>query len=183
MVPNVLAQRLRQRRILEPLVQWIEDFTRNRQASLTVNSVIEHTGLTQGSPLSPILFLFFNADLVSSVINKNKGAIAFIDDFTSWVTGISVKDNLDKLRNLVIRKVERWASTSGAVFNAGKTVLTHFTRTKRFDQEVLSGNQQLCMGNKVIKAQAQAKLLGVVFDSRLSYTLHIAQVCKRGFSA
>ena len=83
----------------------------------------------------------------------------------TWVTGTSVKDNLDKLRSLVIPKVERWASASGAIFNAGKTILIHFTRTKRFAKEILSKGLQLHMGNKMIKALTQAKLLGVVFDS------------------
>jgi len=41
-------------------------------------------GLPQGSPLSPILFLFFNADLVQSAINDRGGAIAFMDDYPAW---------------------------------------------------------------------------------------------------
>jgi hypothetical protein len=38
---------------------------------------------TQGSPLSPILFLFFNSDLVQCTINRNGGSIAFVDDYTA----------------------------------------------------------------------------------------------------
>jgi len=40
-------------------------------------------GLPQGSPLSPILFLFFNFNLVQTKTNKNQGAIAFVDGSTT----------------------------------------------------------------------------------------------------
>lgn len=90
---DVLLERLRRRRVPENLVCWIEDFLKKRQATITVNNSatpvveLQHAGLPQGSPLSPILFLFFNSDLVESKINKNRGAIAFIDDYSAWVTG------------------------------------------------------------------------------------------------
>ncbi len=63
---------------------------------------IAHVGLPQGSPLSPILYLLFNANLVLSVINKNNGLIAFIDDYTVWVTGLNVDANVEKLQKEII---------------------------------------------------------------------------------
>jgi hypothetical protein len=44
-------------------------------------SNLEAAGLLQGSPLSPILFLFFNANLVQNVTNKHQGSIAFVGDY------------------------------------------------------------------------------------------------------
>lgn len=38
--------------------------------------------LPQGSPLSLILYLFFNLNWVEGVMNKNKGSLAFINNFT-----------------------------------------------------------------------------------------------------
>jgi hypothetical protein len=48
---------------------------------------LPQASLPQRSPLSPILFLFFNADLVQQRIDSKGGSIAFIDDYTAWVTG------------------------------------------------------------------------------------------------
>jgi hypothetical protein len=86
---DILVRRLRKRGIPNKLVEWIIDFCSQRKASVVVNGHSTETadlplaGLPQGSPLSPILFLYSNADLVSSKINRNKGAMAFVDDYTA----------------------------------------------------------------------------------------------------
>jgi hypothetical protein len=43
--------------------------------------------------LSLILFLFFNADLVQSKIDLNRGSVAFVDDYLAWVTGLTAENN------------------------------------------------------------------------------------------
>ena len=42
-------------------------------------------GLPQGSPLSPIFFLLYNADLVECRISNDGKVIAFVDDCMMWV--------------------------------------------------------------------------------------------------
>ena len=82
---EVLLQRLRARHLPTMLVNWVASFCTGRQAMVVINghdsvtTNLTHPGLPQGSPLSPILFLFFNANLVSSVLNKHQGAIVFVD--------------------------------------------------------------------------------------------------------
>jgi hypothetical protein len=84
-----LLQRLAARGIPQELVRWIDAFCSERTATILVNGhaserqVLPQAGLPQGSPLSPILFLFFNADLVQHKLDKNGGAIAFVDDYTA----------------------------------------------------------------------------------------------------
>jgi hypothetical protein len=60
---------------------------------LSPRAALQQAGLPQGSPLSLMLFLFFNADLIQRRIDRNRGAIAFINDYTAWVTGASVATN------------------------------------------------------------------------------------------
>jgi hypothetical protein len=50
---------------------------------------LEKAGLAQGSPLSPILFAFFNADLVDQLLDTQGGASAYIDDYFRWRVGPS----------------------------------------------------------------------------------------------
>jgi hypothetical protein len=97
---NVLLWRLRERRIPEILVRWIDSSCSVRRASIVVNAYeseemgIDHAGLPQGSLLSPILFLFVNAMLVDTPITKKRGAIAFVDDYTRWTVGSSAEANM-----------------------------------------------------------------------------------------
>ena len=175
-------------RIPEDYVQWIQDFCSERSATITVNGhisvpqLLKHPGLPQGSPLSPLLFLFFNAELVKSVINKNRGAIAFVDDYSAWVTGDSIESNVTRLQTQVVSPLERWAATSGVIFRADKSYMTHFTRNKK---KLLAPGEDssLTLNGTGIKPSPRLKLLGVVLDQRLRYREHIGNVAKKGVLA
>ena len=63
-------------------------------------------GIPQGSPLSLILFLFYNTDLVEQQISNIKGTVAFINDYTLWVTGESAEANLISIREVINHALE-----------------------------------------------------------------------------
>ena len=63
-------------------------------------------GIPQGLPLSPILFLFYNANLVERQISNVKGAVAFVNDYISWVTGESAEANLIDIREVINHALE-----------------------------------------------------------------------------
>jgi hypothetical protein len=54
---------------------------------------LPQAGFPQGSPLSPVLFLFFNADLVQSRINSKGCSLAFINGYSAWVVGLVAEAN------------------------------------------------------------------------------------------
>ncbi|KAK1451024.1 zinc knuckle [Colletotrichum cuscutae] len=88
------------------------------------------TGILQGSPLLPILYLFYNADLLDSY-NETGDTIAtgFIDDVAILAVGDSTEETCQKLQE-ALRKAETWALTHASVFAPEKFQLTHFTRAK-----------------------------------------------------
>jgi hypothetical protein len=75
-----LLLRLQARGIPPLIIGWIDAFCSERTATIYVNGYtspkrpLVQAGLPQGSPLSPILFLFFNADLVQQRIDNNGGS-------------------------------------------------------------------------------------------------------------
>lgn len=179
---SVLAGRLRERRIPPELVAWIESFCSGRKASVVVGDyesparAIEHTGIPQGSPLSPILYVFYNANLVQGPINTREGSIGFIDDYNAWVTGPSAAENTRKLQMQLLPRVEKWARESGAVFEADKTAFIHFVRPL---QPAQGPSNHLVFGGKTISPKGSVKILGVTLDSGLSMDEHVSKVVAR----
>lgn len=107
----ILLEILRERRVPEMLIIWIQFFCSDRKATVMVNSnstpilPLLFAGLLQRLPLSPTLYLFFNASLIQSLINKKRGAIAFVDDYLAWVTGPDIEENEKKIQDAIIPHV------------------------------------------------------------------------------
>jgi hypothetical protein len=73
------------------------------------------------------LLALSNADLVQRRIDSNGGAIAFVDDFTAWVTGPIAQSNRKGVESIIKAALD-WERRSGATFEADKTAIIHFTR-------------------------------------------------------
>jgi len=166
---DVLERRLAARQVPSPAVRWIRNFCDGRHAQATVGglesevSPIEFAGIPQGSPLSPHLYVYYNADLVEWKIDGNGGALDFVDDFNAWAVGSDA---------------EQWSRRSGATFEADKTSLIHFTR-----RPVLNDPHNLRFGDTEITPSQSVKVLGVTLDTKLAMDEHISKVTIEGFKA
>ena len=180
---NVLLHRMRERRVPELLVKWIDAFCSDREAAILVNGLLSErvklnqAGLPQGSPLSPASFLFFNANLLQRSRQGEQGSMAFVDDYTAWVVGRSAEENTEYIQRHIIPKIERWETDSGATFDTEKTQLIHFVhRTSIPVTEIIFKGQE-------IKSAETAKLLGIILDSKLSWNQHVAHATTKGKTA
>ena len=182
---DVLVQRLRARRIPSQLSRLVHSFCSDRKASVMVNGTesetidVAHAGLPQGSPLSPILFLFYNADLVAGKLSGTLGKMAFVDDFTVWVSSPTIRRNTNRIRSEIIPMVERWCKTSGATFEPDKTQMINFSRNDYHRQHETAVRFQ----GLTITPKHEIKLLGLVLDQKLSFHSHTARAAKRGEKA
>ncbi|KAI3277363.1 transcriptional regulator family: Zinc finger, CCHC-type [Penicillium roqueforti] len=178
-----LLQRMKARGIPEGLLRWVEAFCSERTANIKINGQLSEVqslpqaGLPQGSPLSPILFLFFNADLVQRQIDSQGGAVAFVDNFTAWVTGPTAQSNRQGIEAIVNEALD-WERRSGATFEADKTAIIHFAPKMR-----KSDHEPFIIKGQTVVPKDHVKILGLLMDARLKYKEHIARAASKGLEA
>ena len=106
--------------------KWIRSFMEVRSASIkfddfeTAMEPLENAGLAQGSPLSPMLFTLFNSDLVDQRVDLHCGASASIDDYFRWRIVGSAADNMKRIQDEDMPRIEAWARRTGSCFAVEK---------------------------------------------------------------
>ena len=89
---------------LDPaVIRWTDTFLSDRQIGLAFDGEREHlkpvsTGIPQGSPISPILFLIYLRFLFTTIQNKHPDTTtpSYIDDVACLVVGRSEEENCRK---------------------------------------------------------------------------------------
>lgn len=178
---DVFERRLEARRVPVPAVRWIRNFCDGRHAQVTVGIFesevlrIEFADIPQGSPLSPLLYVHYNADLVEWKIDRNGGALSLVDDFNPSVVGSDAEQNTKAIPDTIIPHAEQWSRRSGATFEADKTSLMHYTR-----RPVLDDPPKLCFSDTEITPSQSVKVLGITPDTKLTMDEHISKVTAKG---
>ena len=164
-----LLHNLRRLRVPTWIVRWTQSFLQDRMTTIKLQS--EETelfpvyhGIPQGSPISPILYLFYNEELVRECnsIGYRASAAGFMDDVNILVWGPTTEGNCQTLQRLH-NKCMTWAVRHGATFAQKKYKLMHLTRhPKRFNMAAC-----LQLDQHKIDPETQIKVLGVELDTKL----------------
>ncbi|KAL6165128.1 hypothetical protein ACJQWK_08372 [Exserohilum turcicum] len=175
-----LLHNLRKRKVDERTVKWIASFLSNRHTRIAVDGFTSqeyaiNTGIPQGSPLSPILYLFYNADLIDEC-NREASATStgYIDDVAILAWGNTAADTCSTLSR-VLEKAQRWAITHASVFAPDKFQLTHFTRSRtRINR---SRAVQTSWGE--VTPKPTCKYLGLTIDSKLQWKEQVEEIRRK----
>ena len=147
---RLLLHNLRKRKIDEKTVTWIASFLKNRRTRIMIDGYKSReyetaTGIPQGLPLFPILYLFYNADLIE-VCNRQHNTIAtdYIDEVAILRWGDTTEETCDAL-STTLGLVQQWASKHASIFAPEKFQLTHYTRRRNMDttQPVIIGEETI----------------------------------------
>ncbi|KAF3399977.1 hypothetical protein F1880_008431 [Penicillium rolfsii] len=106
----------------------------------TAPSVPIQTGIPQGSPISLILYLFYNADLIEACKTEETEAVGYIDDVSTLPAGPLAQRNCKTLKK-IHEKAEQWAVKHGSYFSqqSGSPPYQHSLPRHRVQGPSISG--------------------------------------------
>ena len=109
--------------------RWLSSYLRGRQAKTCFRGVKSasrkvHTGVSQGSKLSPSLFSFYIADMLTPTEPVKR--VCYADDLTVWATGVNIPDMEDSL-NSYLEEITAYLKDNSLLICAPKSSVTLFT--------------------------------------------------------
>jgi Reverse transcriptase (RNA-dependent DNA polymerase)/Endonuclease-reverse transcriptase len=177
-----LYDNLRKREVPGNLARWLLSFLQGRTTKLQFNGATSDeinvpAGVPQGSPLSPLLFMFYNADLLEEFTNTSDLTLGFIDDVVYGTAGTSDIANARRLKQM-LQKAEVWRKRHGAQFEVSKYILIHFTRNPH-----KTTRAAVTINGTKTPPSDEAKYLGVILDKQLRFKAHMQYAIKKGTNA
>jgi len=184
-LPGRLVQRLKQQGWPDNLVRWVSCFTTQRSASLRLDDEAGAyfqvpSGLPQGSPVSPILFMLFIQPLfLLGNKERRRARLGYADDVALLTASDSLEGN-GRVLSRDVGDIMQWARQEGLTFDTKKTELIHFSRKKSDENPALL--LQLAEGEHVVEPTAiggSMRWLGVWFDRKLSFKAHVGTLAAK----
>lgn len=175
-----LIHDLKRKGIDTRIVNWTASFLKNRTTTLqtpeyTTDSKKINCGIPQGSPLSPILFLFYNSELIEKCNSKTDlytKATGFVDDIGFVTTKGTPEENCRLLERVHKEICEPWAKTHGSQFAPQKYQLLHMDRAGKTYSE-----QSITIEGKTIQPKKKSvTYLGLKIDGKLSWGEQITAI-------
>jgi ribonuclease HI len=147
-------------------------------------------GLDQGCPLSPIVFIFYNSDVLE-VANPNprKGelSLGFLDDVALAARAKSYEELNKKLRHMMEKRggALEWSEWHHAEFELEKTALICLSRKRILDEQNSCKTTPECcpaitIYNCTIQPLKSHKFLGMIIDENLNFKEHAAYALAKG---
>ena len=172
-----LLSKLKHYGIRGKILDWIQDFLRDREQSVVVEGETSSpigvtSGVPQGSVIGPLLFLLYINDLPDSV--EHSSSSLFADD--SMISR-NVKSEEDaQLLQDDLNKLQEWENRWMMQFNPDKCevlTVTNERKPTQFDYTI---------HGQTLQKVKNSKYLGLSIDRKLSWNSHIDMISKKANS-
>lgn len=149
---------------------FIQNFLKTRIIRVKANGTLSEpksiqNGVPQGSILSVTLFLLAINEIISIVPPPAKTYL-FADDLTILYKG-KTETITQKFLQEVLIKLQEWSIKSGFTFSKIKTKFITFCRQHK------PPKINLHLGNLNLEEVSSIKILGIIFDNKLTWKTHI----------
>ena len=119
------------------IIRWTKSFLTDRRVQLVIDGHDNkerdiETGIPQGSPVSPILFLIYISGVFEKVADSNPAvtSLSFMDDLGFIASGYSVRE-LAKTLGEVAKVVLEWGRCNAVTYDIAKTEAVLFSKSHR----------------------------------------------------
>src|SRR5436190_14866241 len=128
-------------------------------------------GISQGSPISSILFLIYIRFLfVERKSSTDERILSYLNDIELAMSSKSIKENCQLLQKLAQDLLIKQQNNC-MQFDMKKTELIHFYSKRFFDLK--NEAYSVKIGNSIIQSKDLVKWLGIWLDSKLTFKQHV----------
>ena len=160
--------------VLSILTQFLSNASQHVMVDVCRRKLVNVvSGVPQCSVLGPLLFLLYTSELFSILENK---LIGYADDSTFMAVepspGVRVAVAESLIRDL--GRVSEWCDLWGMKLNASKTKIMIVSRSRTMHPQ----SPPLTIGRTVLKESDGLVILGVAFDSKMTFEKHLRSVSR-----
>ena len=158
------------------ILELLRDFLTDRQQRVVVDGIFSEprpvvSGVPQGSVLGPLLFLVYTSDMIIGLENK---IVQYADDTTlvAVVRSPEMRSEVASSLNRDLERISQWCSRWGMKLNSSKTKTLLVSRSRTDEPP----HPPLCVGNTLLAESEYLTVLGVTYDSHLTFEKHLSNV-------
>ena len=184
--PNAVTDRLihnlKKRRIPTLLVGFVAQLLTNRRTRLRFDDHISDykditNGIGQGDPLSMLLYILYNADLLEIPDDElSEDALGYVDDIALIAIGDSFEESTQRLKTMMTKDDGglQWSREHNSKFEVSKSAIMHFSRKTIPDPETDHGRlplerPKLTLDGQDVTEVECYKYLGIQIDSQIRW--------------
>ena len=181
-VTSKLIHNLKKRRIPTAIVRFVEQLLHNRKTRLKfddyVSEIISVTNrIGQGDPLSMLLYILYNADLLELPDDPTtEDAVGYVDDIALLTIGADLEETTQKLKDMMTKQDGgiHWSTEHNSRFEVTKSVILHFSRKTAPDPEaegrrIPLPRPSLILEGQTVQEVSSFKYLGIQIDGQLKW--------------
>ncbi|EED21750.1 endonuclease/reverse transcriptase, putative [Talaromyces stipitatus ATCC 10500] len=173
-----LVEVLREASVDGDLIHWVISFLSDRRVTLVIDGHVGKevpisSGLPQGSPVSPILFVLYVHGLSRAIERSvpEVRCLSFVDDQGLVTAASSVKEACRILEKAAEVAIE-WGVANGVQFDRKKTEAAFFYRRHRRQVAQNVSRARIRVGGELATVKSTVRWLGILLDNQLTWKSH-----------